>query len=145
MVTQTIGVSRSAMKNNNQRRHSAYERNKHNSVNTAATRECVSSFFCRDGNSRATAGGRETVTRDRKAKEKRYLLKTVPYLYKEFAVENPVAMISESSFTRQKPFWVKMPKIHERETCLCKRHEKPAFQIHAFQIEGFATSRWHLR
>ena len=51
----------------------------------------------------------------------RYVLKTVSDLYKEFAVENPVAMISESSFTRQKNFLgeeAQDPRV--RETCLVK-------------------------
>ena len=128
---QCIGLSRSAIKNNERRnrKQPAYERKKHATIITAASRECVRSFFCRNDNSKATAGVRETVTRDEKTMQKRYLLKSVSELYKVFAAKNPAKIISASPFTRLKPFWVNRPKIHDRETCLCKQHENIQYKL----------------
>ena len=92
-------------------------------TSASATREHVQTFFCRDVNSKATAGVRETITKDGQAKQKRYLIKSMYALCTAFTAVNFAMVISVSSFTRLKPFWVKRPKIHERQTCLCKQHE----------------------
>ena len=88
------------MKNNKlkNRNKSEYERKKHATIITTATRTCVVSFFCNDNNSRTTAGVRETVTKDGEMMQKRYLLKFVPDLYKDFAADNFATTISASSF-----------------------------------------------
>ena len=100
------------------------------------------SFFCNDNNSRTTAGVRETVTKDGEMMQKRYLLKFVPDLYKDFAADNFATTISASSFTRLKPFWVEAQNPREGDVSLQKTRKH---SVHACQVEGFAASCRNLR
>ena len=65
-ATKVIDLSRLAIIINGKqsRKQTTYERKKHIKSITAATRQHVQSVFCTHGNSRATAGVRETVTKD---------------------------------------------------------------------------------
>ena len=56
-------------------------------------------------------------------KQKRFLLHPVSELHKRFCASHPDVKISQSTFALLKPFWVKKPRIQDRDTCLCKLHE----------------------
>lgn len=75
-------------------------------------------FFYRDVVSRATAGKKETVTKKRDKKQKRYLLDTLYNLHKRYVKEEG-EKCSYQTFTRYRPFNVVFPKICDRNTCLC--------------------------
>lgn len=80
----------------------------------------IESFFLSDDVSRATAGIKETVTKHKLKKQKRYLLSSMKLLYKKFAKLH--SNISYTTFTRYRPFYCLKATEVTRDTCLCKRH-----------------------
>lgn len=80
----------------------------------------IVNFFERDDISRITAGRKECVSRDKIRKQRRYLLDSMKNLHKIFQAEN--TKVSYSYFCKQRPFWVLIPDVSDRETCLCKLH-----------------------
>lgn len=85
-------------------------------------------FFERDEKSRMTTGVRQTVTRNKKKRQKRLMLDTFTNLYSKYQSEsNHVS--SFTTFYRLKPFWVKYPREQDRQTCLCKTCENLGFTI----------------
>ena len=87
------------------------------------TKLLVISFFQRDDNSRITTGKKQTVTKKKVKKQKRLLLDTIANLHEKFCAENSNSIISYISFTRLRPFWVRVPVAKDRDTCLCRKHE----------------------
>jgi len=83
----------------------------------------VRRFFEQDDVSRVCAGKKETVTKSKIKKQKRYLLDNMRNLHKKFVAVYPDVKISLSTFAKLRPFWVKKPRVQDRETCLCKVHE----------------------
>ena len=92
-------------------------------VTAQCNRRAVEEFFIRDDVSRSTAGKKETVTRNKIKKQKRFLLHPVSEVYKKFCALNPTVKVSRSTFVCLKPFWVLRPRVQDRDTCLCKLHE----------------------
>ncbi|XP_050669609.1 uncharacterized protein LOC126968634 [Leptidea sinapis] len=80
----------------------------------------IATFFDRDDISRMTAGKKECISRDKIKKQRRYLLDSMKNLHKFFEAEN--TKVSYSYFCQQRPFWVLIPDVSDRETCLCKTH-----------------------
>jgi len=90
----------------------------------------IKSFYTRDDISRSTAGKRETLTRNKVKKQKRFLLKPISWTYKMYIKENvgkDARNISLATFRRHRPFWVVRPSIKDRETCNCQLHENATF------------------
>jgi len=73
----------------------------------------VRDFFEQDTVSRSTSGKKETVTRQKRKMQKRFLLEPVDKLHKVFQKEHNQVQISRTTFARFKPFWVKRPSIRE--------------------------------
>lgn len=98
------------------------------------TRECekkdtIQSFFVKDDISRATAGKKETVTRKKDKKQIRYLTDTMKHLYQKFLEESGLTgKVSYTTFTRCRPFYVRVPREENRDTCLCKLHSNLSFK-----------------
>jgi hypothetical protein len=90
---------------------------------TDQKKKAVTDFFERDDVSRPTAGKRETLTRMKVKKQKRFLLDPLSKLYNRFQVMHSEIAISFATFARLKPFWIVRPRISDRDTCLCKLHE----------------------
>lgn len=67
-----------------------------------------------------TAGKKECISRNKTKKQRTYLLDSMKNLHKLFEAEN--TKVSYSYFCKQRPFWVLMPNVNARETCLCKTH-----------------------
>lgn len=82
----------------------------------------IKQFFNRDDVSRASAGKKETVTRMKDKMQKRYLLDSMKNLFVSFKRENPDLKCSYTTFTRYRPFYVMLPTVAARETCLCRMH-----------------------
>ncbi|VVC99723.1 unnamed protein product, partial [Leptidea sinapis] len=80
----------------------------------------IVTFFDRDDISRMTAGKKECISQDKTKKQRRYLLDSMKNLHKLFEAEN--TKVSYSYFCKQRPFWVLIPDVSDRETCLCKTH-----------------------
>ncbi|CAK1583097.1 unnamed protein product [Parnassius mnemosyne] len=82
----------------------------------------IKDFFNRDDVSRATAAKKETVTHKKNKMQKRYLLDSMKNLFASFKRENPDMKCSYTTFTRCRPFYVILPTVAGRETCLCRLH-----------------------
>ncbi len=81
--------------------------------------ELLSAFFCRDDNSRITAGKKQVKKkRGKVANQIRYLLLPMELLYHKFSGESG-DLICKNTFIAGKPPYVLMPKLHNREQCLC--------------------------
>ena len=87
------------------------------------TKQLLLNFFERDDNTRITTGKKQTCTKDKIKKQKRILLDSMLNLHEKFLAENPDKNISYVTFTRNRPFWVRIPTAKDRDTCLCKKHE----------------------
>ena len=83
----------------------------------------ISQFYVRDDISRTTAGKKETITRNKVKMQKRFVWDTLENLHRKFMAENPNTSVSYSLFCRLRPFWVLLPDLKSRDTCLCKLHE----------------------
>jgi len=83
----------------------------------------IQQFYVRDDVSRITAGKKETITRNRLKMQKRFVVDTLENLHRKFLSENPNINVSYSLFCRLRPFWVLLPDLKTRDTCLCKLHE----------------------
>lgn len=94
-------------------------------VETLATgiKESVTMYFEEDENSRMCAGKKEFITKGKVRKQKRYLTDSLQNLHKKYLEANPQYKISYSAFCKLRPFWVRVPNVNIRETCLCKDHE----------------------
>ena len=91
-------------------------------------RKTVELFFERDDVSRLTTGKKDTITRKKVKKQKRFLLESLGILHSKFLSEDSIK-ISYSRFCEFRPFWVRIPTIKDRETCLCKIHENTKLQV----------------
>ena len=90
--------------------------------------QTVKLFFERDDVSRLTRGKKDTITRKKVKKQKRFLLESPGILHSKFLSEHSIK-ISYSRFCAFRPFWVRIPTIKDRETCLCKIHENTKLQV----------------
>lgn len=86
----------------------------------------VKSFFKRDDVSRITTGRKQTITRHKVKRQKRFLVDTIKNLHKKFLSEDS-NRISYSLFCQLRPFWVVHPTLSDRNTCQCKIHENLGF------------------
>lgn len=66
----------------------------------------VKTFLQRDNNSRTTTGKKETITRHKIKKQKRYLCYSLMNLHAKYNSKNPHNSLSYSFFCKLKPFWV---------------------------------------
>ncbi|XP_054259552.1 uncharacterized protein LOC128984273 [Macrosteles quadrilineatus] len=84
---------------------------------------CVKTFLEKDEHSRMCPGAKDTITRKKDKRQKRYLNDTMLNLYKIFSTEHSHLKLSYASFCKLRPFWIVMPKVTDRDTCLCTVHE----------------------
>lgn len=68
-------------------------------------------------------GKKEFITKGKVRKQKRYLTDSLQNLHKKYLEANPQCKISYSAFCKLHSFWVRVPNVNIRETCLCKDHE----------------------
>ena len=114
-MRKSIGISRSAVMTRN-------AVSKRSSLSELKS-ETVRNFFEQDTASRMTGGKKDTITRKKQKRQKRFLLEPVSKLHKVFQKEYQHMKISRAAFARFKPFWVQRPSIRDRDTCLCTPHE----------------------
>ena len=50
-------------------------------------------------------------------------LSILVYFFQKFRSLHPEIVNGRSTFARIKPFWIKKPRIQDRDTCLCKIHK----------------------
>lgn len=104
-----------------------YTRKKQQNKIGQDVRKMIEEFLERDSNSRATTGKKETITRKREKKQKRFLIDSLSALHAKFRQAYPNVKISYAEFCRQRPFWIVKPSIKDRETCMCKLHSNMQF------------------
>jgi hypothetical protein len=86
-----------------------------------------------------TTGLKQTITKQKDKRQKRFMLDTLRNLYMKYESENN-KRISFTTFWRLKPFWIKCPTENERETCLCKTCENLSFMVKVlFRHQVIAT------
>lgn len=88
----------------------------------------VAAFFNQDDVSRATAAKKETKTKAKVKMQRRYLLDSMKKLRFKFIRDIGIP-ISYPTFRCLKPFYVMIPNISNRDTCLCKRHNNMEFKF----------------
>lgn len=86
------------------------------------SRKNVVLFYEDDDNSYCTPGRRDTITKKKVKKQKRYLSDSLQNLHKKYESTFQVK-ISYAHFCKLKPFWVVHRPMNKRDTCLCKYHE----------------------
>ncbi|KAK7131742.1 hypothetical protein R3I93_018339 [Phoxinus phoxinus] len=99
-----------------------YTRKKQKNSISPATEEKIKQFLERDENSRASTGKKDTVTKKKTKRQKRFLNEPLEKLHKKFRKEYPDIRISNSEFCKRRPFWIVKPTVKDRDTCLCKTH-----------------------
>lgn len=77
--------------------------------------------------SRITTGKKQTITLNKTKKQKRFLSDTLKDLHLKFVSEQ--RSISYSLFCSLRPFWVVVPTLSDRDTCMCKMHENLVFIV----------------
>ncbi|KAG8241924.1 hypothetical protein J6590_108299 [Homalodisca vitripennis] len=86
-------------------------------------KKAVIEFLECDKNSRMSPGKKDTLTKHKVKKQKRLLNDSLINLHKSFIEENPEHKdLSYTTFCRLRPFYVVIPNVQDRETCLCKTH-----------------------
>ena len=92
--------------------------------------QTVKNFYEKDDNSRMCPGKKDTITVNKCKKQKRYLSNSLKALYEKFLSENLESpQISYATFCKLRPFWIIMPTVAKRETCLCIVHENMALLV----------------
>ncbi len=103
--------------------------------------DIVKTFLSRDDNSRISAGKKETITRFKTKKQKRFLSDTMLNLYQKLMMEMPHLKLSYSLLCRIKPFWIVAPNISNRETCVCKVHDNATKKAQRLKQLGIINSQ----
>ncbi|XP_022819027.1 uncharacterized protein LOC111353248 [Spodoptera litura] len=91
----------------------------------------VVNFYEDDSNSRLGAGKKEFITRKSERKQKRYMLDSLLGLYEKFKLEKRNFTLSYQTFCKLRPFWIVMPKVDKRDTCLCINHANIDLKVSA--------------
>lgn len=86
----------------------------------------IHDFFEREDVSRPSAGKNECITRNKDKVQKRYLLKPIYKLYKQYKAEGGEASLQ--TFYRFRPFYVVKPRLQDRNTCACIKHCNLSFK-----------------
>ncbi|KAJ8668911.1 hypothetical protein QAD02_000170 [Eretmocerus hayati] len=86
-------------------------------------------FLERDENSALAPGVKDTITKNKVTKRKRYLQGTLDELYDKYNSQNSAVKMSRSTFYRAKPFWIVHRRMSDRDTCMCKTHSDMHFLI----------------
>lgn len=78
-------------------------------------------FLEDDENSFFAPGKRDTITKNKIKKQKRYLRDSLLNLHKKY-IHLTQRKISYALFCRCRPFWIMQQKLSNRDTCMCKKH-----------------------
>ncbi|KAH9639013.1 hypothetical protein HF086_012576 [Spodoptera exigua] len=103
-------------------------------------RKEIEVFFEDDENSRLCSGKKECITRNKVRKQKRYISDTLVNLHEKF-LKTSSYTISYSAFCKMRPFWVLLPDIRSRDTCLCKLHTNMALIIQGLYQRKILTTK----
>ena len=97
------------------------------SKNAEIMKQEIRKFYMRDDVSGSTTGKKETITKNQEKKQKRFLTDTLENLYRRFMSEYH-GKVSYNLFCRLRPYWMLIPSVSDRNTCLCKTPENLSFK-----------------
>ena len=92
----------------------------------------VIDFYLEEVNSTTAPGKKETITKNKVKKQKKYLTDSLKNIHKKFVRGG--MKISYDAFRKLKPFWV--VKRSHRDTCACKRCSNIKFKIQSLHQIG---------
>ncbi|XP_054720926.1 uncharacterized protein LOC129230544 [Uloborus diversus] len=113
-----------------------YERSKRNKSISDYYQKLIRDFYEDDEHSKMSPCKRDYVTKSNERVQKRILTKTVKEIHKKLINQKKIK-ISYTTFCRMKPFWVVPPKMRDRETCACIKHENMEFitsKLHRLKV-----------
>lgn len=110
-----------------------------NSINKKQLEEDIHNFYIDDDNSRMCPGKKEYITRGKVRKQKRYLSESILNLHKKFKKMHPNYIVSYSHFWKLKPFWVVIPNMRIRDTCMCVKHDNMQLIISSLKRNNIIT------
>lgn len=120
----------------------SYERTGRSVVWRTEMRRKVKKYLEEDISSIQAPGKKDTITRNGKKTQKRYLTDTLLNLYNKYMKQYPDdTKLSYTSFCRFRPFWVVTKKVDSRDTCLCKLHENIKRRIEKLHLLKVIYSR----
>ena len=102
--------------------------------------DTIRTFYERDDNSRLMPGKRDTVTLKKLKKQKRLLSDRMAILHAKFRYEHSEIDVGYTTFCRHRPFWVVVPKLENRDTCMCKRRSNVELMAKKLHQEGIIPS-----
>lgn len=98
------------------------------------TQKKVITFLEKDENSRLTAGKKETITRLKNKKQKRFLNYCLKNLHKKFIASHPEhKKMSYATFSKLRLFWILKPSDKDRDTCLCKQYSNISLMVQSLR------------
>lgn len=112
-----------------------------NTTNRLKIQNRVLNFLLQDDNTIIGPGRRDTVTRKKIVRQKRYMTTSIKNLHRKFCAEHK-NIISYSRFNSFKPFYVVAPKVSNRDTCLCMKHKNFEYlleKMHQLKIINIKT------
>lgn len=112
---------------------------KNTSLNEKVRRD-IQTFLEDDENTRQSPGKKDTITKKKVKKQKRYLNDTLENLHKKF-LTNCNYKISYTTFCRYRPFWVIYQKVDMRDTCQCKKCANTEYIVSALHNNGIISLR----
>lgn len=84
----------------------------------------IEKFLEDEENSMISPALKDTVTRKKIKKQKRFLCDSLENLHKKYNAQVPQSYrVSYASFCRLRPFWILRAKLSDRDTCMCVLHE----------------------
>lgn len=98
------------------------ERKKRNSIMIKKIVQSIQDFMEKDENSRMCPGKKDFVVKHKIKKQKRIMLDSFKNLHKKYLASKESFKISLATFWRNRPFWVVVPKLSDRDTCGCIKH-----------------------
>lgn len=104
-------------------------------------RRDIQTFLEDDENSRQSPGKKDTMTKKKVKKQKRYLNDTLDNLHKKYLANNPRYKVSYTSFCRYRPFWITYQKVDMRDTCQCKKCANTEYVVSALFKHGVISQR----
>lgn len=103
--------------------------------------DCIVAFYCRDDNSRLTAGKKEFKRVKGVKCQNRYLSSSIGLLYEKYISENENSTVSRATFHHLRPKFVLIPKLQNRDMCLCFKCDNYQLLLDALFMRNYTATR----
>ena len=96
----------------------------------------IKEFLERDDNTKIVPGKKDTITRCKIKKQKRYLTDMFVNLHSKYRyVKETGSNMSYSLFCRLCPFWVRAPQEKNRDPCMCIIHTNAKLKAEKLKLK----------